>query len=199
MDRKRVAALLFSLLSVAAVIAQQREAAVPPLTNFAGALKDAAGKPLAGAQALTFALYSDPESRTPLWQETQNVQADEQGRYSVHLGAATASGMPLDLFTSGQSLWLGVQPQTAGAPEQARVLLVSVPYALKAADAETLGGKPVSAFVTRDTMTTGGESLAGTKNARDGISTTATIGGSGTANYIPLWTDATDLGNSLLY
>src|SRR3990170_1578308 len=31
--------------------------------------------------------------------------------------------------------------------EQPRILLVSVPYALKAADAETLGGKPASAFV----------------------------------------------------
>ena len=30
--------------------------------------------------------------------------------------------------------------------EQPRVLLVSAPYALKAADAETLGGKPLSAF-----------------------------------------------------
>ncbi|HZU25397.1 MAG TPA: hypothetical protein VFA04_07735 [Bryobacteraceae bacterium] len=201
MDRTRIAVLIFSLLSGAAVIAQQREAAVPPLINFAGALKDAAGKPLAGPQALTFALYSDPESRTPLWQETQNVQADEQGRYSVHLGAATASGMPLDLFTSGQSLWLGVQPQATGAPEQSRVLLVSAPYALKAADAETLGGKPASAFVTRDvTNAAGGEKLAAATNtAAAGLGTTSVLGGSGTAGYIPMWTDSADIGNSVMF
>jgi hypothetical protein len=34
-----------------------------------------------------------------------------------------------------------------GLEEQPRVLLVSVPYAMKAGDAETLGGKPLSAFV----------------------------------------------------
>src|SRR5579884_3339872 len=82
----------------------QTAAAVPPLVSFSGAVRDASGKPLAGSQALTFSIYTDETSRTPLWQETQNVQADEQGRYTVHLGAATANGMPLDLFTSGQSL-----------------------------------------------------------------------------------------------
>ena len=54
------------------------------------------------------------------------------------------SGPPLDLFTSGKALWLGVEPQIAGAAEQPRILLVAVPYALKAADADTLGGKPAS-------------------------------------------------------
>src|SRR5579884_2434981 len=104
---------------------------VPPLVNYSGALKDAAGKSLAGSQALTFSIYTGETSRTPLWQETQNVEPDEQGRYTVHLGAATAKGMPVELFTSGQPLWLGVQPQSTGVPEQSRVLLVSVPYALK--------------------------------------------------------------------
>src|SRR5581483_3812063 len=125
---------------------------VPRLLNFSGALKDTAGKPLTAVQALTFSLYSDQDSRTPLWQEKQNVQADEQGHYTVQLGAATASGMPLELFQAGTPLWLGVQLQS-GDPEQPRVLLVSVPYALKAADADTLGGKPVSAFVTREAGT----------------------------------------------
>ena len=54
--------------------------------------------------------------------------------------------MPLELFTSGKALWLGVQPQLSGAAELPRVLLVAVPYALKAADSDTLGGKPASAY-----------------------------------------------------
>ena len=58
--------------------------------------------------------------------------------------------MPLDLFTSGKALWLGVQPQLSAMGEQSRVLLVAVPYALKAADADTLGGKPASAYVATD-------------------------------------------------
>lgn len=37
--------------------------------------------------------------------------------------------------------------QIVGQEEQPRVLLVAVPYALKAGDAETIGGLPASAFV----------------------------------------------------
>ena len=53
----------------------------------------------------------------------------------------------MELFASGESRWLGVQANVPGEREQPRVLLVSVPYALKAADAETLGGLPAAAFV----------------------------------------------------
>ena len=86
------------------------------------------------------------EGGAPLWLETQNVALDAKGRYDVLLGAEHAEGVPMDVFTSGEARWLGVQAQ--GQPgEQPRVLLVSVPYALKAADASTLGGLPASAFV----------------------------------------------------
>jgi hypothetical protein len=205
MDKTKIALALVSLLGCVSFVGQQREAAVPRLVNFAGSLKDAAGKPPAGAQALMFSLYSDPDSRTPLWQETQSIEFDEQGRYTVQLGAATANGMPLDLFTSGKSLWLGVQPQAAGAVEQARVLLVSVPYAIKAGDANTLGGMPASAFLTRDSaaLTGGsanGEAPASVASRRNVISaSTPALSGAGTANYIPLWIDTGTLGNSLLY
>jgi hypothetical protein len=93
---------------------------------------------------LHFAIYPEQADATALWQETQTLQLDEQGRYSVLLGAMQAEGLPVELFTSGEARWLGV---AAGKlPEQPRVLMVSVPYALKAADAETLGGKPASAY-----------------------------------------------------
>jgi hypothetical protein len=45
----------------------------------------------------------------------------------------------------GEARWLGVQPE--GQAEQPRVLLLRGPYALKAGDAQTLGGLPSSAFV----------------------------------------------------
>src|SRR5208282_4875186 len=80
------------------------------------------------------------------------VNLDAQGHYTVMLGAVSPNGLPLDLFTSGKALWLGVQPQISGAGEQPRVLLVAVPYALKAADADSLGGKPASAYLTTDNL-----------------------------------------------
>jgi hypothetical protein len=117
---------------------------VPRLINFSGILKDASGKPLTGNVTLTLSLYGDQEGGSPLWVETHTVQIDDQGRYSLLLGSTLPGGLPLDLFTSGEAQWLGVQPQLPGAVEQPRVLLVGMPYALKASDADTLGGLPAS-------------------------------------------------------
>jgi hypothetical protein len=73
------------------------------------------------------------------------VTPDANGQYNVILGSTTATGLPDDLFLQQEQRWLGVQVQ--GEAELARVLLVSVPYAFKAHEAETLGGLPASAFV----------------------------------------------------
>jgi hypothetical protein len=117
--------------------------AVPHLIRFAGVVKDPELKPFT-TLGITFSLYKDQQGGAPSWMETQNVQPDANGHYSVQLGSTQPDGVPLDLFSSGEARWLGVQVQ--GKAEQPRVLLLSVPYALKAADAETLGGKPLSAF-----------------------------------------------------
>ena len=119
-------------------------ASVPRLIKFSGELRDLAGKPLTGAVDAHFAIYRAQQDAAPIWEETQTLQLDEQGRYSVLLGAMQAEGLPVELFTSGEARWLGMQ--VGNLPEQPRVLMVSVPYALKAADAETLGGKPASAY-----------------------------------------------------
>ena len=118
---------------------------IPRLVKFAGTLQDPEKQPRTGTVGVTFSIYSASTGGERLWQETQNVQPDQQGHYEAMLGAAS-EGMPMDLFASGEPRWLGVQVQAPGEEEQARVLLVSVPYALKAADAETLGGLPASAF-----------------------------------------------------
>jgi len=59
------------------------------------------------------------------------------------LGANSAHGVPAELFASAEARWLGIQ--VGQQPEHERILLVSVPYALKAGDAQTLGGRPASA------------------------------------------------------
>jgi hypothetical protein len=120
-------------------------AAVPSMVNFSGVLTDANGKALTGALGVTFSLYKESQGGSPLWMETQNVQADKAGHYTVALGSTKSQGLPADIFASGEARWLGVQAQAQA--EQPRVLLVSVPYALKALDAETIGGLPPSAFV----------------------------------------------------
>jgi hypothetical protein len=119
---------------------------IPRLVTFNGSLRDVDGQPRTGTVGITFAIYTAASGGQRLWQETQNVQLDQQGHYEAMLGAMS-QGISLDLFSSGEPRWLGVQAQLPNEEEQPRVLMVSVPYALKAADAETLGGLPASAFL----------------------------------------------------
>jgi len=188
--------------------AGQPGAAVPRLITYSGTVKDASGKVHTGATELTFALYEFQEGGSPLFVETQNLQLDEQGHYTVLLGATQAEGLPLDLFTSGKARWLGVTPQLPAVGEQPRVLLVGVPYALKAADADTLGGKPASAFVTTQAVAPSADAgtpaalqslggAAGAASAGQGLAALP-ITGTGTANFIPIWTSSTNLGNSTI-
>ncbi|HET7840965.1 MAG TPA: hypothetical protein VFM21_05140, partial [Terriglobia bacterium] len=178
---------------------------VPRLIKFTGTLRDVAGKPLAGPVDVTFALYAEESGGAPLWFETQTVQASSLGRYTALLGAMTPAGVPMELFEQGEARWLGVMVQ--GLPEQSRVLLVSVPYALKAGDAETLGGKPASAFMLASQAgeTTATAAAAGTLSGL--VQANTLTGGGGTTpnlvmttNYIPVFTDALgNHGNSMLY
>jgi trimeric autotransporter adhesin len=180
-------------------------ASVPRLVQFNSTLNDSAARPVSGVASVTFAIYAEQDGGTALWSETQNVLADANGHYNVLLGSATTAGVPAELFGTGQSRWLGV---TVGRQqEMPRVLLASVPYALKAADAETLGGLPASAYVTTQSLatrsTTPGSTTILTTPQIAATSATAlpqvTPTGSGTTSFIPLWTSSSALGNSLLF
>ena len=103
----------------------------------------------AGSSTATFSLYDSQDATTPLWVETQVIAPDDNGHYSVLLGSASSQGLPPAIFESTAARWIGVK--IGDATETARVLIVSVPYALKAADADTLGGRPLSDFVLSDT------------------------------------------------
>jgi hypothetical protein len=137
--------LMCCVLPVMAQSAASADSVVPGMVKFAGTLNDASGKPLTGTVGVTFSLYKEQSGGAPLWMETQNVQADKAGHYSVMLGSATSHGIPAQAFSAGEARWLGVRP--SDQDEQPRVVLASVPYALKALDAETLGGRPASSFL----------------------------------------------------
>ena len=150
----RACCITVSLLSVLACATLAQTASpnsslastqVPRLIRFSGVAMDETHNPMTGVLGFTFSLYEDQQGGSPLWEETQNIQADANGHYTALLGSVSAEGMPLELFSSGEAQWLGVQIQ--GQPERARVLLVSVPYALKAHEAETLSGRSISDFV----------------------------------------------------
>ena len=218
---RSVGCFLLFLCLLSSASAQQSSATsatvVPTLVNFTGVLTDASGKPLTSVVGITFSLYKDSEGGAPLWMETQNVQPDKAGHYSATLGSTTSGGLSSELFVSGEARWLGVQVQ--GQTEQPRILLLSVPYALKAKDAETLGGMPASAFVTTEAQTSSAQAGTSAAMGTSGPSTsaqpgqgvyrasaasstsqsTASVGGTGTTNFIPRWTNSTTLGNSLFF
>jgi hypothetical protein len=174
----------------------QTASTLPHVVRFGGTVKDLNGSPLSGMVGITFALYSEQTNGTPLWLETQNVTLDGAGRYIVLLGSTTSEGLPESIFTSEQARWVGVQ--VSGQAEQTRVLLVSAPYALKAGDAETIGGLPPSAFMLAPPA---GVSTSPSASSFGGNSNLPPpLGGSGTQDFIPLWTDSSgDLGNSILF
>jgi hypothetical protein len=157
-----------------------------------------------GNATLTFAIYSDQNQASPIWSEVQNVTADEQGRYTVLLGSTTADGLPASIFESGEARWLGVR--NGDEAESPRILLVSVPYALKAGDAETLGGKPLSAFLMADPSTSTTTASATSKESariqRGSGETNGTVnntGAGGTANFVSKWQDSQTLVNSVIF
>jgi trimeric autotransporter adhesin len=196
--------------------AEPAQASVPRLIQFNGTLKDATTHPVSGVASVTFAIYSEQDGGSPLWSETQNVLADALGHYNVLLGSATSTGVPADLFGTGQSRWLGIT--IARQQEMPRALMASVPYAMKAGDADTLGGLPASAYVTTQSLSShplaGGAAttivaspqIASSSPAAnaDAQSTTqsvtqATVTGTGTANFLPIWTSGTNLGVSKIF
>lgn len=78
-------------------------ATVPRLVSFSGRAVDAQRKPVSGIAGVTFTIYKDRYDGAPLWMETQNVQADSKGNYSIQLGATKADGLPVELFASGEA------------------------------------------------------------------------------------------------
>jgi len=118
------------------------------------------------------------------------------GVVGITFALSKNTGVPAGLFTSGEARWVGVQVQ--GQAEQARVLLLSVPYALKAADAATIGGLPPSAFVLA-APASGSAAIASVEGNSAASSSLANLSGSGTSDFIPLWTASSNLGNSILF
>jgi hypothetical protein len=179
-----------SAVGASTPVAATAATVIPALVRYNGLDPLSAGKVQPG---VTLLIYKDEQGGEPLWSETQTVVFDGNGHYEVYLGAANASGLPTDLFTNGEARWLEVQ--VPGEKQQPRVLLASVPYAAKAADAATLGGLPASAFALAGSTSTPQAATAGTPDASS--STVSTPGG--TAGYLPVFSGATTIDDSIVY
>ncbi len=199
--------LSICIAATSVCVQAQANSTVPRVVNYSGLAKDSDGKAFNGTVGATFAVYADQQGGSALWMETQNILVGAGGKFTVTLGSTTPIGLPADVFSNGQARWLGITLN--GGEEQPRISLVSVPYALQAGDAQTLGGLPASAFVlatpsvdnaasTRAGTTTdtcSAASSAGT-NLPPATSDVTTTGG--TVSTIPLFSTPTNIQNSLL-
>ncbi|HEY6373643.1 MAG TPA: hypothetical protein VIX37_23920 [Candidatus Sulfotelmatobacter sp.] len=176
---------------------------MPGLIKYSGNLKDANDKPITGVTGATFLLYKEEQGGSPLWIETQNITPDKSGRYTATLGATKVDGSLADSFATGEAHWLGVQIE--GQPEQARVLLVAVPYALKAGDAQTIGGLPASAFMLANGNNTASSSAASETRAISAAAQNSappanpSVTGKGVVSFIPMWDTTSDIGDSIMF
>ena len=169
---------------------QMLTATVPRLVRLTGTFRPADGRPAAPVETVTLAIYAEENGGSPLWEETQDVPVDSAGQYTVLLGASRPDGLPLSLFVSGDARWVSVRFEGGGESDQPRTRLTSVPYALRAVDAETLGGRPASAYALSETA------------GRTGGATTVpepAVVNPGTPNFLSKYVSTVDVGNSAVY
>jgi hypothetical protein len=170
-----------------------------------GAFHPANALPVGTTESATLSVYREEQGGTPVWQETQNVNLDPNGLYNAMLGITQKDGVPVDLFSSTEPRWIGVQFNRPGEMEEPRVQLVSVPYALKSLDAETLGGKPASAYLLAPASNipadaTQADTLAVSPNFSPKSKSMTPHTATGNTNYVAKFTDSVgDLGNSAIF
>ncbi|MBI2613461.1 MAG: site-specific integrase [Candidatus Levybacteria bacterium] len=110
--------------------------APPRILSFQGKLTDSSDNPITNATNILFSIYNDQNASGAafLWQESNSIEPDSDGIFSVFLGKTTP--IPDTLFSQNSQLFLGI---TIGSgPELSpRQELATVPFA---SNAETLQG-----------------------------------------------------------
>ncbi len=159
--RLTVGFVVFALCVAAEAVAQMEppsfsptaradEGGVPLTVKFSGLLRRLDGTPQTGMNGVSFLIYKSAEGGSPLWIETHNVRPDAAGRFTVLLGNLTPGGIPLEIFRLGDARWIEISGSDIAL--QPRTAIVSVPYALKSSDSETLSGRPLSDFLLVDQL-----------------------------------------------
>jgi hypothetical protein len=176
---------------------------VPRLIKFNSVFQPADGQPPASMEVVTLSVYAEQEGGVPLWQEIQTVAVDATGQFTVLLGASHPDGLPLEVFASGAARWISLEFARPGEVERPRVRLTSVPYALKAEDAETLGGLPASAYLLAPTKAIRHDArpprALATRRRQQPEPTVAGDVLPGTANFLAKYVSSVNLGNSALF
>ena len=120
---------------------------VPMLINYQGYLTDDTGTSLDGDHNIQFSLYNSETSSEALWTEHQTVTVAE-GVFNVQLGSGTASPLTSGIFENS-ALYLEIEifiNSTLSETLAPRQKITSSAFAIKAGDADTLGGFDPSTY-----------------------------------------------------
>ncbi|MFN7978672.1 MAG: hypothetical protein U0P30_11075 [Vicinamibacterales bacterium] len=147
----------------------------------------------AGACSAVLAVFDAPTA-SALWEETQIVQVDATGLQRAARRRPCrrpAAGRPRQQRASLARV------RFEGGVTSARALLTSVPYALRASDADTLAAPPASAFPGAAAPGREGAASAGASSAT--VSATTPLVNTGTTGFIGKFANTIDLTSSAMF
>lgn len=163
---------------------------IPRIINYQGLLLGTNQQPVPdGNYDIILNIYDEPGSL--LWTETHTGVVVKSGLFQVLVGSNKLLDLPFD-----QQYFLGIK--VGDNPELVpRMLLTSAAYSFTSANAEAIDSIKVSKTPTPNTLlpldATGMFPTSVIPSGSGGG-----IGGSGTVNYLPLFTGTTTLGNSVI-
>lgn len=187
--RPSIAVAVILLVLAVCVFAQQPD--VPQVFRYAYTVPESQRVNSGASLDATVRIYSNDLGGSPIWLERFRLVPDTNWRLSIYLGSTTG-GLPPSIFQANAARWISVQIEAY--EESPRAALISVPYALKARDADTLGGLPASAYLVNLTRL----GTAGDNNSRTTTTGTTTYQylTPGALNLVPKYINSTDLGGS---
>lgn len=176
---KRLAKLKLFLVATGLLIsvgaASDAGAQVPHVMNYQGRLSDG-DAPASGVYSVTFTLHTRASGGEQVWSEPHEVTVTD-GVFNVLLGSTTP--LSPDILAARDSLYLGMR--VSDVELTPRLLLASTPFAVRAAEAETVaaGGAVLSLNGQRGAVTLQEGSNISITEGPGTLTITAVGGGSG--------------------